>query len=98
MRPDQIMKRVTGYREHGLPIALSVIQAVQEMNAPRARSRNANAEPASVFGITAGCKCGRFFVPDLDEFELFFVSAKRLENPVYAVTRQTKDSFNSPVD
>jgi hypothetical protein len=40
------------------------------MNAARTGCCQAHAQPARELGVSAGHKCGRFFVPNMDETDL----------------------------
>ena len=59
-----------GDGQHRLAVELGVVQAVEQMNAARAGSRQADAELAGVLGIGAGHERRRFFVAHLDEADL----------------------------
>src|ERR1041384_1027117 len=66
------------------------------MYAAGARGGHADAEPARVFGVTAGGESGRLFVPDLDELDLLLMSSERFEDAVDAIAGKTEDRVNAP--
>src|ERR1041384_1840570 len=66
------------------------------MYAAGARGGHADAEPARVFGVTAGGESGRLFVSDLDELDLLLMSSERFEDAVDAIAGKTEDRVNAP--
>ena len=85
VRADQVVEGVAGDRQHRLAVALGVVQAVQQVDAARARGRQADAEAAGVLGVAARGERRRLLVPHLDEADLVLVRAQRLEDAVDAV-------------
>ena len=79
MRVDQIVKMMPGDREHRLAVHLRVIKSIQQVNAAGPRGRQANAQLAGVFGVSAGHERSRFLVPHLDKTNL--VLARRGATP-----------------
>src|SRR5438876_4702811 len=98
MRTDQVVKRVSGDGEHGLSVALSVVETVQQMNSARTRGRQAHAKSAGIFRVAAGRESGGFLVPDLDEPDLVLIRPERLENSIDAVAGEAENSLDTPLD
>ena len=98
VRSDQVVKGVAGNREHRLAIAFRIIQPVQQMDSARAGSREANTQPACVLGVTASCECGSFFVPHLNEADLFSWVRSASKIPLTPSPGKPKIVFNAPVD
>jgi hypothetical protein len=48
--------------------------------------------------VSAGHERGSFFMPYLDKTDLLLVRAQRFHNAVDAVSRQTKNDIDSPID
>src|SRR6185437_14650580 len=51
---DEVVEGVAGDGEHGLAVALGVVEAVEEVDAAGAGGGEANAEAARVLGVAAG--------------------------------------------
>src|SRR5436190_22543062 len=98
VRLDQIVEVMAGDRQDRLPVELGVVQSIKQMDAPRTGGRQADAQFAGEFRITAGHEGRRFLVPDLHEANFVLSDAQRFHNPVYAVAWQTEDDFDSPFD
>jgi hypothetical protein len=98
MRSDQVVKSMTRNGEHGLAIAFRIVQAVQQVDAAGARSREAHTKAARVLGIAASCKRSTFFVPNLDELDCLLMRSKRFKDSVDAVARKAEDRFDSPIN
>ena len=96
MRVDQIVKMVSGDRQHRLAVHLGIVQTVEEVNAARPGRSQADTEPAGVFGVGARHKRGRFFMADLDEPNTILPSAERFHDAVDAVAGQTEHDFDTP--
>src|SRR5690348_7677442 len=92
------MEGVAGDCQHRLPIALGVVQAIQKVNATRARRSQTHAEPAGVLCVAARRESRRFFMPDLDEAQLILMRSKRLEDPVYPIAGKSKNDIDAPID
>src|SRR5918994_5805763 len=67
------------------------------MDTAGARSRQADAELARVFGISAGHECRRFLVTRLNKPDLLLPLAQRLHDAVDAIPRQAKNDIDSPI-
>ena len=90
MRADQIVERVPRDRQHGLAVALRVVETVQAVDASRSGCREAHAQPTGVFRVSARRERGGFLVSHLDEADLVLMTAERFEDPVYAVAGNPK--------
>src|SRR4051794_33867611 len=82
----QVMKGMPRDRQHRLSIALRIVQPVQQMDAARPGSGEADSEASRVLRVPAGGERGGLFVPDLDEANLLLLVAQPLEKAVDAVT------------
>src|SRR5947209_6411744 len=80
MSADQIVEGMTRDSEHRLPVALGVVQSVEQMNASGSRGRKTDSEPTSVFGVPTGGERGGFLVPHLNEPDLIFPRSQRFKN------------------
>ena len=98
MCADQVVEGVPRNRQHGLAVALSVIESIEQMDTAWARSRQTDAETPGVFGISHGGKCCCFLVADLNELDLFLVCAQGLEDAVDAVAGKAEDGIDTPVN
>jgi hypothetical protein len=67
------------------------------MNPTGTGRSQADTQFPSVLGIAAGHKRRRFFVPYLDETDLFLAPAQRFHNPIDAVAGKTKNYFHAPI-
>ncbi len=94
---DEIMKVVTGDREHRLSVQFGIIEAIQKMNAARPGSRNAGAESAGVLGISTGHERGGFFVAHVNEANFFFLLAQRFHDAVDAVAGKAEYNVHTPI-
>ena len=65
----------SGYRKHRLAIHLCVIKAVEKVNAPGARSRDATSQLTRELRISSRHESGSLFVPHLNEPDLVCVSS-----------------------
>jgi hypothetical protein len=97
-RPDEVVVVMPGDRQHRLSIELRVVQAVQEMDPTRPRRRDADAEPAGVFRVTARHERRRFLVPDLNETDLVLPLPQRLHDPVDPIPGKPENDLDTPVD
>jgi hypothetical protein len=98
MGADQVVESMPGDREDGLPVALGVIKAIQQMDASGAGRRETHAEPARVLRISAGCECSRLLVTDLNEADLVLRFAQGLEYSVYAIAGEPEDGIDPPIN
>ena len=98
MRIDQIVKVVTGDRQHRLTVHFGIVQTIEQMNAAGSRSCQAYAQAAGEFCISAGHECGRFLVAHLNETDFILSRAQRLDDPVNAVAGQPEDHIDAPID
>ena len=64
---DQVVVRHAGDREHGLSVQLRVVEAIEQMDAARARGGQAHAELAGELRVAARHERGGLFMPDLHE-------------------------------
>mgnify|MGYP000020595415 CR=1 FL=1 len=64
---DQVVPGVAGEGQHGLVVALGVVEAVGQVDAAGARCGQADAEPAGELSVATGGERGRLLVADLDE-------------------------------
>ena len=97
MRADQVVVGHAGDREHGLPVQLRVVEAVEQMEAAGPGRREADAEPAGELRIAARHEGGRLFVAHLDEADRVLALAQRLHDAVDAVAGQAEDGIHAPV-
>ena len=67
VRVDQIVEVVPGDGQDRLAVHFGIVQAVEQMDATRAGSGHADAEPASVLGIGTGHERGSFLVSHLQK-------------------------------
>ncbi len=98
VRVDEIVKRVSCDGQHGLAVALGVIEAIQQMHAARSRGRQAHAQPAGVLGIATGGESSRLLVANLNELDLVLTCPQRLEDAVDPIPRKPEDRVYAPVD
>ena len=96
MRADEIVKCVARDREHGLTVALRVVEAVQQVNAARARCRETDAKAAGVLRVAASSERCRLFVSHLNEAHALLVRAQRLENAVDAIAGEAEHRVHTP--
>src|ERR671930_2085198 len=68
------------------------------MDAARSRRGQTATESSSVFCVSASHEGGSFFVTNLNEAHLVLSRAQRFHDPVDAVTRQTENRIDAPVD
>jgi hypothetical protein len=94
---DQVVRRHPGDGQHRLAVELRVVQAVEQMDAPRARCRQTDAEPAGELRIAARHEGRRLLVAHLHEPNAILALPQRLHDPVDAVTRQPEDDADVPV-
>jgi hypothetical protein len=95
MGADEVVKGMPGDGEHGLAIALGVVEAVEQVNTARSGSRHADAQPAGVLGVAAGREGRRLLVPHLDVLELVLVLAPGLEDAVDAIAGQAENRVHA---
>ena len=95
---DEVVEGVAGDGEDWLQVALGIVQAVEEMHAAGARGRAADADSSGVFGVAAGSKGGRLFVPNLNELQLVLVCAQRFEEAVDTIPGIPEDGIHTPFD
>ena len=74
----------------GCAVLLGVVQPVQQVDAARARRRQAHAEPPGELGVAARHKRGGFFVPHMNKTDLVLVGAQRFHDAVDAVAGNPK--------
>ena len=87
-----------GDGQHRLAVQLGVVQAVQQVDAARARGRQAHAQASGELGVAAGHERGGFFVPHMDETDLVLVRAQRFHDAVDPVAGESEDGVDTPVD
>ncbi len=97
-RVDQVAEVVAGDREHGRAVELRVVQPVGQVQAARARGRQAHAQPAAELRVRGCGERGRFLVANLDEADLLLVRAQGLHDPVDAVAGQAEHDVHAPLD
>src|ERR1043165_114162 len=98
MRADHIVKGVSRNGEDGLAVTLGVVESVQEVYASGAGSGKTDAQASSVFGITAGCKSGSFFMTHLNKLYFVLPRSQGFKNSVHAVAWKSEDRIHAPVD
>src|SRR5207248_3356896 len=94
---DQVMERHPGDGEHWLAVQLGVIQAVQQMDATRSGSGQADSQLPRVLGVGAGHESSRLLMPDVDEADLVLTGPQRLHDSVDAVPREAEDDLYPPI-
>jgi hypothetical protein len=67
------------------------------MDAAGTRGRQADAELAGVFGISASHECRRFFVARLNKADLLLPVAQRLHDAVDAIAGQAENDIDAPI-
>ncbi len=97
MGVDQVVELQAGDRQHRLAVQLGVIEAVQEVDAPRPRGGDADPQPAGPFGVGAGHEGRRLFVPGLDEADLVLAPPQRFDHPVHPVAGDAEHRVHAPV-
>ena len=71
--------------QHRDVVELGVVEAVQQVDGPRTRCGQADAEPARRLGVARGHKGGRLFVLDQYELHALLIAPQTLHDPVDAV-------------
>src|SRR3954471_344430 len=94
----QIRVGLSRDREDGRLIKLGIIKTIQQMNAAWSRGRKTTSEFACVFRIATRHKGGGLFMSDLNKTNLILASAQGFDDSVYAITGQSENSINSPVN
>jgi hypothetical protein len=79
-------------------IQLGVIQAIEQMNRPWARGRQANPDLTGELGVPASHERRHLLMAGLDEAQLILVTTQRAENAVDPVAREPIDRHDVPVD
>jgi hypothetical protein len=85
VRPNQIVIRHSGDRQHRGSVDLRIVEPVEQMHRAGGGGREHNTEPSGEFGITAGSQCGGLLVPAVDKAYAVFGSAQGLDKPINAV-------------
>src|SRR5690606_27585261 len=98
LRVDEVMIGQPGDGEDWLSVELGIVKTVQQMDAARARGREAHAELAREFGIAAGHESCCFFVADLNEFDLVLLLPESLDDAVDAIPRHSEYVSDVPID
>ena len=98
VRADQVVVGVPGDRQHRGAVELGVVEAVEQVDGPRAAGGEADAQPAGELGVAAGGERRRLLVAALDEADLVLVLAQGLEDPVDPVAGEAEDRVHAPVD
>src|SRR4051812_23427112 len=88
-------RRLADDRDHRLVIELGVVEAVQEMDRARSRSRQADADLAGELGVAAGHERRLLLVTDLDELDLVG-APEGGQDAVDAVTGIAVDALHAP--
>ena len=86
----------SGDRENRCMVHLRVVQAIQEVNAPRTGSCNTHAEPAGELRIGASHKSRSLFMPNMNEPYPLLLLAEGLEDSIDAIAWQTEYGVNAP--
>src|SRR5690349_17909306 len=94
----QVMKLQSRYGQHGLPVEFGVIEAVEEVNAARARSCQAHSEPARPFGVAAGHEGRGLLVANLNEPDLLLTLAEGFDDSIDAVAGNSEYDFHAPMN
>src|ERR1041385_1344414 len=68
------------------------------MNPPGPGGPEATAESSCIFRVPACGKCGRLFMPHLNESDFVLVSSECLENAVNAIAGQSKNRIYTPIN
>ena len=98
MRADEIVESVPRDREYRLPIALGIVEPIEQMDASGSRRRETDSEPARVLRVAARCERGRFLVSHLHEGDLLLPRAQCFEDAVDPVTGKSEDRIDAPFD
>ncbi len=98
VRADQIVEGMAGDGKYGLPVALRIVEAVEQVNAAGAGCGETDPQTAGIFRVAAGGEGRGLFVPYLDEADLLLVCPQGLENSVYAVAGKPKYRIDAPFD
>ena len=95
---EKVVELEAGDGEHRRLIEFGVIESVQEMDAARPGSRDADPEPPGPFRIGACCEGGSLLMADLNEADFVFPPTKRFDQSVNAIARNSEYCVHSPVD
>jgi hypothetical protein len=79
LRAQRRARLLADDREHGLTVELGVVQPVQEMDRPRPRGREADAQLAGELRMPAGHERAHLFVPCLDELHVVAVGEREYD-------------------
>ena len=93
----EVVIRLTGDGQHRRPVHLGVVEAVEQVDRPRAAGGDADAQPPGVLGVGARVERGGLLVADLDEPDPVFDHPEAFHEPVDPVAGQAEDRVDSPV-
>ena len=85
-------------RDHRLVVDLGVVEAVEEVDRPRPRGRQAHPDPPGELGVAASHERGHLLVSRLHEPDPVALAPERAEDAVDAVAGVPIDGVDAPLD
>src|SRR5437867_1372682 len=89
---------VPGNGKNRLAIQFCIVESVEQVNAAGSGSCQTDTEAAGVLGKATGHKCSVFFMANLNKANLLLSLAQRFHDSVDAISWQSEDDIDSPVD
>lgn len=98
MGADQAVVGHAGDGEYRRLVDFGVVEPVQQVDRARGGGGEADPEPSSELGKSAGGHGGRFLMTHVDIADLVAMRAERLHEAVNAIAGQAEDGADAPIE